>query len=215
MRLVNAIALISILAGTFGCTSSDPGLPSLHPDMARSPDLTVLPDLAVPPDLTVIKDFAMLTEDPDANGIACGNLTCGGGLVCCVTGLGMGGMPMSSCAKACDADAGSVTIACDGPENCPKGNPCCGKLMGLMAPQNISCSAQPTDCSPAFDLQTRSGQTRLCHIDNDCTRDTMMGNMLTSCCTLNLGGQTSHVCLSKMIAGLIGLLGMGVSASCP
>lgn len=205
------------LTGLFvlGCSSDNGGLPENHADLAVAPDLSVPMDLTVPPDLTKPPPPDMVMVGPtDADGVACGPMTCGIGQVCCASLQNQ--MLSATCATSCDADGGmGITVQCDGPEDCPGGNPCCGDVMGLNLPKSIYCTMKPTDCEPRFtQLMPPVGQTRFCHVDADCTRSAPNAP-LNQCCTLGFGGLSQHLCLTQMFATIIGQLGMGITATCP
>jgi hypothetical protein len=74
--------------------------------------------------------------------------------------------------------------------------------MGLMLPKTIFCTQKPTDCPPQITqpLPTPMGQTRLCHVNADCTRNAQ-GTMLDTCCTGMFMGQSAQFCFNQMYAG--------------
>ena len=121
-------------------------------------------------------------------------MTCAVGLVCC---LGSG--TATSCLSACP-DGGFVTIQCDGPEDCMS-NPCCGPITsGRVVSAN--CTSAPTACPPTFDFASSSGQTRLCHVDADCTSGAP-GTTLPNCCTIPQSGYDYHVCYAQAFISLV------------
>lgn len=200
--------LICLGLVTASCSGGENSLPVTPKDMAMTPpDLAVVLDLAILPDIAKpILDLSQPLGPTDANGVACGMMTCAVGQQCCVTAMGM--QVSAMCQPQCDTDAGQVVVACDGPEDCPGGNPCCGKFSANgMTMGAVACGAQPTDCPPMVDIQSRSGNTRLCHVDADCTRNAP-NTQLPQCCSVKQNGVTVHVCLSQIIAGFIG-------GSCP
>jgi hypothetical protein len=101
-------------------------------------------------------DAAGSGGDPDAAGgggggeIACGDTTCTGGQICCVTTGGPGGFT-SECTAA-DACKGNP-VTCDGPEDCGDGV-CCGSFGD--GGGGAACESADT-C-----------MTVICHDDGDC-----------------------------------------------
>ena len=146
-------------------------------------------------DLAGSTDMAM-TFTADA-GISCGAMTCMSPNVCCVTG-GAGGVT-TSCMPSCPD--GGATVSCSGPEFC-MGNPCCATITN-MSIAGVMCTAAMTDCPGMLNFTTGSGDTRLCHVDADCTRSNT-GTTFTNCCTFMQGGQTAHGCFDPAFAALSG-----------
>jgi hypothetical protein len=158
--------------------------------------------------------MAFIPPQGDAS-IACGNLTCMPGELCCGSFVNM--QVMTMCAASCPD--GGLTIACDGPESCG-GNPCCAAVANG-APQNVSCTAAPTDCAPSIDVMTQAGQDRLCHVDADCG-DGKPGISafgvtlpLNQCCTITSNGQSTHICLNATAITLGMMFGLGITGTCP
>ena len=89
---------------------------------------------------------------PDAaanQGIGCGNMTCSGQNVCCVSFSGGGGQTGFECKDKCDGNQG--TFACDGPEDCPGQECCVGRTSSACADscgfgESTACRS-PSDCS--------------------------------------------------------------------
>ncbi len=207
MRVTTVLCLLATATLAASCSSNE-GLSHEEMDMAVAavPDLAVRPpDLSVPPDLRQPppppRDLAY-NPPTDANGISCGPMTCGPGQLCCLSVMGMTVIP--SCAASCNGDGGQIPVVCDGPGNCG-GNPCCVAINGGggMFGGQVSCGMKPTDCSPEFNLANRSGTTRRCHVDGDCTAGAP-NSQLTDCCTISQGGADVQLCLSQTIAGFIG-----------
>jgi len=99
---------------------------------------------------------------PDATiGVACGNATCGGQQVCCVT-FGGGGGQQLNCADSCNG--GALSYACDGPEDCGNQD-CCLDSGGGGSQCKGSCGF---------------GSQLTCRSDGDCPNQ-------QSCCPANVG----------------------------
>lgn len=143
------------------------------------------PDLAMPQDL---RGFDL------AGVFVCGSNLCGSGQTCCVTSGG--GMANGSCLAGACGDAG-VPVSCGGPTDC-MGDPCCLTVQNSL-PTQVVCTNMANACVPSFNLATKSGTTRICRNDADCTS----GGVTTSygtCCTMVDNGQ--HLCFNSTIAGL-------------
>jgi hypothetical protein len=143
-----------------------------------------LADLAAPPDLI-------------ANGITCGAMQCPVGERCCARTVGMTTTTM--CASSCPD--GGISAACDGPEDCT-GNPCCAQIMANTT-SGSSCTTMANACVPTYSIGTQSGQTRVCHVDGDCTSGGVTTN-LNRCCTVTQNGVMAHICLNTVLAQFSG-----------
>lgn len=159
----------------------DPGLLALSFGLAlalhgcgdspkRNADMAV--DLAVPgPDLAKLFDLSAA----DFAGVSCGNMSCGGGEVCCVTPVGS--VFNTACVAQGSCGSGSAQALCDGPEDCPTtAQNCCAQVVfsgggdggnpmptGGGATCTASCPALVTNqgTSTVFD-------SKLCHTPTDC-----------------------------------------------
>ncbi len=143
-----------ILLVIAGCSFDAGGLGSHATDDASVPGTADAPATTADappgtPDAMVTTPDAPVVTTPDASevGVACGNMTCTGGDVCCVP-RGGGGNPQ--CQQQCDG--GTNTFACDGPEDCSGTQVCC------MSQSGSSCSD-----SCGF------GQAQACHQQSDCS----------------------------------------------
>jgi hypothetical protein len=85
---------------------------------------------------------------PDFEGIPCADDTCTAGEeVCCA---GEGGL-------TCEAECGTISFGCDGPEDCTTdGEVCCGT------------GQDGTQCSPAADCGGGGEGDIVCHAEGDC-----------------------------------------------
>ena len=118
-------------------------------------------------------------------GFMCGNMSCGAGTQCCVTGT------TPTCATSC-ADGG-FTASCGGPSDCMSGYACCIHFDSKFAIQQIGCASQDS-CVP----DVLKGLDRACTTDADCTAGTKTGTggtTLTDCCTLTSVGRKA--CFNK------------------
>ncbi|HZS38424.1 MAG TPA: hypothetical protein VFF06_16430 [Polyangia bacterium] len=172
-----------------GCGSSNP---TFTDDAGNTLDLSQnmsLPDLSQPP-----SDLA--------GAFVCGSQgVCMGGTVCCVS-AGAGGQPSGVCQASC-GDAG-VPVSCRGPDNCG-GDPCCVTIANNV-PQSVACTSAPTACPTMYTFSgsmISSGQTRLCHTNNDCTSG-LSNTQYPDCCTAMMGGVTQQFCFSAGLASLSG-----------
>jgi hypothetical protein len=97
--------------------------------------------------------------------ISCGSASCSPGQVCCV--------PLTdgvlACADACES--GTVSVACDGPEDCSAGA-CCGNVAAGYA------------CTDAAACEQDVGQR--CHGPDDCPSNT--------CLDVTFGGVPIDIC---------------------
>lgn len=76
---------------------------------------------------------------------------------CCTRSLSVDTCIASEAACACElADCQVMEVHCDGPEDCPSGQVCCGTLSGGAAYQDFSCAAQ---------CQATGNQRVACHQD--------------------------------------------------
>ncbi len=125
-----------------------------------------------------------------AGGINCGNKTCTGGQVCCVTTTGGGAT--SECAASC-ADGG-IAITCDGPEDCTGGKICCAtvELTGTL----LACTFKQgsAECKGACASMvpfscTGTATVRPCHAAADCTEASY-----NKCCTFERNGTVAQFC---------------------
>jgi hypothetical protein len=148
-------------------------------------------------DLGAGADFSS-SKQPESGGLACGSATCAPTQVCCVS-VADGGVATGEACAAPGSCTGGYPIQCRGPEQCG-GNPCCLNI-NTGAPTGISCTSAATECKPALDVFTRTGKTRLCHVDADCTAGAQ-GTILNACCTGKQGGLTQQFCFSKTLADL-------------
>ncbi len=201
MRAFAYLATLALVAGCGGDEGiTNTGDMSTVPDMAKT---TPPPDIAVPPDLAMPPPADMAYNPPkDADGVGCGNMQCQVGEVCCVSVNGMQAMTM--CAQSCPD--GGVAVTCDGPEDC-MGNPCCAKLSGGGL-GGVMCTMAQNACPPQFDIQQMMGQTRLCHVDGDCTAGAPNTNLPLCCTVKDQNGNAAHICLNKQFAAFAG-------GSCP
>lgn len=103
----------------------------------------------------------MSGTDAGMVGVACGMATCTGTDICCVNFTG--GMVTMACSAP--ADCMGAPVSCDGPEDCARGEACCG-MRGTGGGGSASCVP---DASCTFG--------RLCHETADCTGTDM-------CCPL-------------------------------
>ena len=102
-------------------------------------------------------DGGLYAMPPSPNRVFCGQYTCDSTQnVCCLDDA-------ATCGPKGTACMGRVTFACDGPEDCPRGEHCC---------------LEPTDADggrPRIDTLCRSncdfGPTYLCHSHLDCGAD--------------------------------------------
>ena len=157
-------------------------------------DLAVAQDLAVATgDLSVAADMTYRGPATDGGPLMCGSATCAKGDVCCVTGSG--GNVTQTCAASC-ADGG-ISVACNGPGQCG-GDPCCATLEKAM-PTDVVCETTMNACPPSFDIQTRSGMTRLCNVDGDCSAGLNGPSMLPVCCH-SPSNPGTHFCFDKTYA---------------
>jgi hypothetical protein len=180
---------LALVMGVAGCgsnaTSEDLGADLAVPDMT-----------AVPPDMTAApRDMTPVVYDLSGP-FMCGNMTCNGGTKCCV--VGTGGGATATCTNNCQD--GGLSVECRGPQHCG-GNPCCATIMGMSA-SNIRCTTAPTQCPPDFNLQTQSGDTRLCNYDADCTNGAP-STTYKDCCTGTMQGQTQRFCFDKSFAAFV------------
>jgi hypothetical protein len=106
---------------------------------------------------------------------------------CCVNTLPDGGAD-PTCATSCP---NGVPVQCSGPGHCD-GLPCCLTLMNAR-PQNVSCSAQQTDCVPNINFMG-TGVTRGCDTDDDCTAGAPDTNFNQCCHLVTLG---YRLCFAK------------------
>jgi hypothetical protein len=185
---MRALALSALVLCATGCDTSD-APPSSVLDLLPAP----APDLAP---ASTSSDLAMASGDlaytpPAGQPFVCDTMTCGSGTVCCVTGT------TPACVGSCPS--GSFVAQCRGPENCG-GNPCCINVSAGWKVHDVTCSAALTDCPPAIDLTTGSGQNRACHVDADCTVGAPK-TTLSNCCTNTTTGQ--HVCFNAGAVGFI------------
>lgn len=177
-------------------------------DAAPTADLTMAAaDLSVPPteDLAVSNPQDLTYFTRDADGVSCGMQSCAVGEQCCAT-QAAGGITFM-CAATCPMDGGTVTLACDGPEDCMQ-NPCCAAIgtgaNGQPSTSGAMCTSSPTDCSPAYDFQSKSGQTRFCHVDQDCVSGAP-SSMFPDCCTAkDSKGNQTHICFAKAYVAFTG-----------
>jgi hypothetical protein len=203
----NALAYLLVSFAVAGCgggdglmTGGDMATSGGNKDlsMAGNKDMTMPPvqDMTVPP----VQDMSM-SFLPFDSGVPCGNMICPLGQQCCVSINGM--MASATCADSCDKIDGSIDVMCGGPENCG-GNPCCANIQGGMVMGGVSCTQAMDACQPNIDVQKMSGMDRLCHVDDDCTRDAPNNTNLTQCCTLMMNGNATHVCLNALFAQFAG-----------
>jgi hypothetical protein len=161
---------VSIAVLVAGCTRSNLSL-SDGDDLAGPPDLAGAPydlalaavvlDLSLPaaPDLsaadlsstTTPHDLAGSDLTTSTVGVSCGGLSCPGG--CCLT------QTNSPFCIAGGTTCPGVAVLCDGPEDCPSLQLCCGSQQGS------SCQVAVCGINTA----------RLCHTKADC-------GLLANCC---------------------------------
>jgi hypothetical protein len=128
--------------------SQEPADAPSHPP--GTPDAPTQPGT---PDAKITVIDAMPPGPPDAAvGVGCGNQTCTGGNVCCVSIGGGGGMQLE-CKDNCGGN--QATFACDGPEDCP-GEECCFARSGSTCDTSCGFGAQVAcrsaqDCPGAGD----------------------------------------------------------------
>ncbi len=119
---------------------------------------------------------------------------------CCTT---ISGTNVSfGCVSSCPSQAD--VIACDGPEECPTGQVCCGieTVNGGTSP-NCQPTAVGATCMPAASCPTQfanncqgSNQIVICHTSIDCAADPNSNN----CCAFSQGGATLTFCASLDLA---------------
>jgi hypothetical protein len=174
-----------LFVGAFGCVGACAGFLGIEsPSEQRAPDDGGVPDVDgtvpegaagdAPPleDATPVgADVAEGSDDdalPDVSplptpGIPCGNTTCFSPLACCYTSplrsIGCQSMP------DCMQNAGSAVL-CDGAEDCPMGQVCCGGTLpfgGFVAicAAQMNCK-QATACHPATDPCDCKSPTNAC-----------------------------------------------------
>jgi hypothetical protein len=104
---------------------------------------------------------------PDASpnaGITCGNMTCSGQNVCCVSFQNGGGQMGYECKDKCDGNQG--TFACDGPEDCPGQHCCVGRTSSACADDcgfDSTACRTPSDCGGNDDCcKTQYPNLNLC-----------------------------------------------------
>jgi len=117
-----------------------------------------------------------------AGGITCGDMTCTGGQICCVTqtgGGGGGGGGVSQTCTASDACKGNP-ITCDGAEDCSGTDLCCASFSG----GGGGGGSGSAECG---DPNGGSCQVVLCNDPTDCPDGSM-------CCPSPIGG--GNVCSS-------------------
>jgi hypothetical protein len=195
MRLTYALPLALAAVGCGDNTlTTNQDMAGTGGDAAKVQDLAMngIQDMAVPVDLAMpVGDMTRVIGD--ANGISCGMQTCNVGEQCCIDV----GQMTGTCAASCND--GSVDVMCDGPEDC-SANPCCASFnLQQMNINSVMCTMMSTDCSPNL----LGGQTRLCHVDGDCT-DGAQGTQDPLCCTAMLNGNTTHICANMQIAMVSG-----------
>lgn len=106
--------------------------------------------------------------------VDCGGAPCAAGTVCC---LDVSGRTSSyGCAEHCPDT--SLTVLCDGPEDCGSSAPyCCSRYTLLPAPSTlpncyshgtISCSASCGTLAPTGNQCAGDGSARLCRVSADC-----------------------------------------------
>lgn len=192
MKLTSLTLFLLVAAGGCGNNSLPAqDMTSGTHDLAVSHDLSMASTM----DMTVPPDMAYRGPATDGGPLSCGNTTCAKDQVCCITANSAGAT--SACATSC-ADGG-ISVACEGPGNCG-GNPCCATIKGA-TPSNVMCTTSPAACPPSFDLATRSGMSRLCNVDGDCSAGLTGPQMYPDCCHYTANTST-HFCFNKNYAGL-------------
>lgn len=185
MRKTMAAAAILLAAG---CGSGNPIMTDDGGNPADFAGMMSLPDLSRPPaDL--------------AGAFVCGTSgVCMNGTVCCVSAGGGGAT--GSCQATCGD--GGVPVQCRGPDNCG-GDPCCVTIMNNV-PTMVSCTAAADACKTMYTFNgamIQSGQTRLCHLDGDCTSGDS-STQYPNCCTGMMNGVSQQFCFSMQLAALSG-----------
>jgi hypothetical protein len=89
-------------------------------------------------------DVTVVGIGADAS-LACGTSTCGGGQVCCVMAgyRNDSGLLNGSCTDPTGCSA--FALACNGAQDCPAGEVCCGQLSGTTATASCQASCGPND----------------------------------------------------------------------
>ncbi len=118
-------------------------------------------------------------------GVQCGQPLCSVGQVCCYS------PQIAYCATSCP-DGGIITavLACDGPEDC-SGNPCC---VVLKSSTTAACTQGSGECEHQFRGRQGGGQSRVCHVDGDCTAG-IPNTSAVRCCTMKW--LKMRICVTK------------------
>lgn len=137
----------------------------------------------------------------DMDSVACGAMTCGAGVKCCITPNG--GMPTYACMAQCGP--GTIAASCDGPEDCTSGTCCASINVGGTSPSgDAMCSSPSNDCSMGnLDTTSKTLTTKLCHQTSDCAN--YQGNFgpFTSCCSYT--GVSYKFCAPSLANGQMGI----------
>jgi hypothetical protein len=194
-----ALALLLVACGGGGLgTTNDLSGPGNDLAMTLSSG-----DMAAPThDLAISSNSdASSSGASDMDSVACGSMTCGAGVECCITPNN--GSPTYACMAQCGS--GTIAASCDGPEDCTSGT-CCANiaLSGSSPSGDAMCSSSTNTCSTGnLNIGTMSITTKLCHQTTDCAGYQGNFGAFTSCCAYP--GVSYSFCAPSIASGQMGI----------
>ncbi|MBI2391917.1 MAG: hypothetical protein HYV09_20165 [Deltaproteobacteria bacterium] len=200
MRVVSPVVIaffVSVLS-PLACSSASSGGSAADTGVVADASADTKGDAAKPDAAKSDAAKSDAAGDSSTAGVKCGDTVCSVGQVCCASGDADAGFT-TTCAATCPS--GSVTLACDGPEDCKTDAPiCCAEVDTEGTSPACTFSKGISECRTACAGSIPEGgcpgraTVRPCHKPADCTDP-----KYPYCCEFSRGGTSATFCANDLM----------------